>query len=298
MPDRLETMSLLVTAVEAGSLSAAARQLGMPLATLSRRLADFETSLGAELMVRTARGLSLTEAGETYVAACRRILEDVAEADTAAKGEFRTPRGRLTITTPLVFGRLHVLPVALEFLRTFPEIDLQIEQGDRNTDILEEHIDLAVRIGPPGDLGLIVRRVGAVRRVVCASPGYLAERGAPADPADLAHHACITFNNLMSAELWSFDTADGLRSVPIRSRLSVNTAEAAIDAAVAGLGLTRVLSYQVAELVEQDRLVIVLDRFEPPPLPVSLLHVRRPMMPKKVRAFLDFAGPRLSARLS
>lgn len=298
MPDRLETMSLLIAAVEAGSLSAAARQLGLPLATLSRRLADFETSLGAELMVRTARGLSLTEAGESYLAACRRILEDVAEADLAAKGEFQAPRGRLTITAPLVFGRLHVLPVALEFLRAFPKIDLRMEQADRNTDILEEHIDLAIRIGAPGDLGLITRGVGKVRRVICASPDYLARHGAPTDPAHLSHHDCITFDNLMSAEQWSFDMADRQRTVSIHSRLVVNTAEAAIDAAAAGLGLTRVLSYQIAEFVRSGRLVIVLDRFEPPALPVSLLHVRRPMMPQKVRAFLDFAGPRLSARLS
>lgn len=298
MPDRLETMSLLVAAVEAGSLSSAARQLGMPLATLSRRLSDFEVALGAQLLMRSARGLSLTEAGQTYVAACRRILEDVAEADLAAKGEFRAPRGLLAITAPIVFGRLHVLPVALTFLRTYPEIDLRIEQADRNTDLLEEHIDLAVRIGDPGDVGLIARKIGQVRRVVCASPAYLARRGNPASPTGLAGHDCITFDNLMSPDRWFFDARDGRQSAAVHSRLVVNTAEAAIDAATAGLGLTRVLSYQVADLVRKGDLLPVLERFEPPPLPVSLVYARRSMMPQKLRAFIDFAAPRLSARIA
>lgn len=297
MTDRLETMALLVAAIDAGSLSAAARQIGMPLATLSRRISDFEAALGAQLILRSARGLSLTEAGEAYAATCRRLLEDIAEADLRAKGEFRSPRGKLTITAPIVFGRLHVLPVAMDFLRTYPEVDLQMELADRNSDLLDEPIDLGVRIGRLSEGSLIARTIGKVRRVICASPNYLDRHGVPKSPAELSAHNCITFDNLMSPDQWTFGKTDRRRSVPVHSRLVVNTAEAAIDAAAAGLGLTRVLSYQIAALLDAGRLVTILENFESAPLPVSFVYARRTMMPQKLRAFIDFAAPRLAARI-
>jgi DNA-binding transcriptional LysR family regulator len=236
----------------------------------------------------------LTDAGQSYVADCKRILEDVAEAERAAAGEYRSPRGELDITAPIVFGRLHVLPVVTEFLAAFPEIDVRLSLGDRNVDLDEEHIDLAVRIGELPDSSLFAAGVGTVRRVVCGSPDYLARRGLPITLADLANHDCISFDTLSSPGGWIFGTGE---VVKVRSRLVINTAEAAIDAAASSVGLTRVLSYQVAQKVAAGALVIALKDFEPPPAPVSLVYVGGPRLALKLRAFLDFAAPRLKARL-
>ena len=293
MVDRLDSMFILVTAVDAGSFTAGARELGMPLATVSRRVAELEERLGAQLVTRSTRGLALTEAGATYVAACRRILEQVAEAERAAAGEFSMPRGLLTVTAPIVFGRIHMVPLITAFLKAYPDVDVRLHQGDRMVSFQEEHVDLAVRIGHLPDSSLRARRVGAVREVVCASPAYLTARGEAERAEDLAHHDCITFENLMVADRWRF----GDRQVRIGSRLIVNTADAAIGAAEAGLGLTRVLSYQVAEAVADGRLKIVLTGDEPEAWPVHLLYGGG-ILPQKLRAFIDFAAPRLSAALS
>lgn len=295
--DRLEAMSILLTVVEAGSLSAAGRQLGIPLATVSRKVAELETHLRARLLNRSSRQITLTDAGRSYIAACRRILEDVAEAERIAAGEYQVPKGDLMITAPIVFGRLHVLPIALEFLRTYPEIDLRIALSDRVVSILEEHVDLAVRIGELPDSSLVATRVGSIRRVICASPAYFAERGVPGEPGDLGSHDCITFEGLMSPHAWTFALERSDTSVPIHSRLVVNTAEAAIDAAIAGVGVTRVLSYQVADAVMAGSLAVALRDFEPEPWPVSFVHTSGRLLPLKVRAFLDFATPRLKAVL-
>jgi DNA-binding transcriptional LysR family regulator len=292
--DRLEAMAILVAAVDAGSLSAAGRALGVPLPTVSRNVAELEAHLGTRLLIRSTRRLTLTEAGAAYVAASRRILDDVAEAERSAAGEYTAPRGELIVTAPVVFGRLHVLPVVTDFLAAFPEIAVRLALSDRNVDLAGDHVDLAVRIGALPDSRLIATRVGAVRRVVCGSPAYFAAHGEPRVPADLAGLACITFDVLGSATAWDFAAPGG--TVAIRSRLSVNTAEAAIDAAVAGAGVTRVLSYQVAQAVADGRLRIVLAPFEFPPAPVSLVHAPG-LMPLKLRAFRDFAAPRLRKAL-
>ncbi|MGR3805142.1 LysR family transcriptional regulator [Marinibacterium profundimaris] len=296
MADRLDAMQILVTALDAGSLSAGARRMGLPLATVSRRVAELESRLGTTLLHRSARGLALTEAGGAYVAACRRILEDVAEAERAASGEFTVPRGLLTLTAPIVFGRLHVLPVVTDFLKAYPEVDVSLEQTDRPVSLQEEHIDAAVRIGHLPDSALRARRVGAVRRVVCASPAYLSTRGRPARAEELERHDCITFENLMPADRWTFGDGRTARPVRVRSRLAVKTAEAAIDASIAGLGVTRVLSYQVAAAVKAGQLEILLPGEEPAPWPVSLLF-RGGMTPRKLRAFVDYAAPRLERAL-
>ncbi len=297
MTDRLDSMSILVAAVDAGSLSAAARRLGLPLATVSRRVAELEKRLGTSILLRSARGLTLTDPGAAYVAACRRILEDVAEAERIAAGEFATPRGLLTLTAPIVFGRLHVLPVVTAFLKAYPDVDVRLEQTDRPTSLQEEQIDIAIRIGHLPDSSLRARKLGQVRRVVCASPDYLTARGRPERPEDLAQHDCISFENLMPSDRWPFGNGQGNRQIRIRSRMTVNTAEAAIDAAVAGLGVTRVLSYQVAAAVSAKRLEILLEHDEPEPWPVSILY-RSGLVPQKIRAFVDFAAPRLASVLS
>ncbi|MGX9118838.1 LysR family transcriptional regulator [Mesorhizobium sp. BHbsci] len=295
--DRLEAMSLFVAAVEAGSLSAAGRRFGIPLATVSRKVSDLERHLKTRLLNRSTRQLTLTDAGHAYLAACRRILDEVGEAERTAAGEYIAPTGELIITAPIVFGRLHVLPVVTGFLAAYPDVAIRLMLADRITQLSEEHIDLAVRIGELPDSSLVATRIGSIRRVVCASPAYLAEHGMPETPRDLAAHNCITFEGLTAPAAWTFATGKTELAVPIRSRLRVNTAEAAVDAAVAGAGMTRVLSYQVTAAVRAGTLRAVLQAFEPQPWPVSLVHAGQGLLPVKLRAFLDFAAPRLKKRL-
>jgi DNA-binding transcriptional LysR family regulator len=297
MSDRLEAMSILLGVVDAGSLSAGARKLGLPLATVSRKVSDLEARLSARIFNRSNRGLSLTDTGQAYVAACRRIVEDVAEAERAASGEFSAPKGDLAITAPVVFGRLHVLPIILEFLRAYPYIDIRLVQLDRVVSLLEEKFDLAVRIGELPDSSLLARRVGEIRCVLCGSPDYFARRAMPERPEQLAAHDCITFENLTSPSNWTFGAGKSRKKVLIRSRLVVNSAEAAIDAAISGLGVTRVLSYQIADAVAAGRLAIALERFEPARWPVSLVYQPWGNVPQKLQAFVDFATPRLKTAL-
>lgn len=296
--DRLESMSILVAAAEAGSLSAAARRLGIPLTNVSRKVSELEAYLKTGLLNRSSRRLTLTDAGRSYVADCKRILELVGEAERATTGEYGAPKGDLVITAPIVFGRLHVLPVVTEFLKAYPDIDVRLIFADRIVNLLEEQIDLAVRIGDLPDSSLIAARIGAIRHVVCGSPGYFAARGMPRIPDELGSHDCISFEGLVSPSVWTFAFGKATKSVPVHSRLIVNTAEAAISAATAGVGITRVLSYQVAEEIRANRLVLALRDFEPAPWPVSLVYTGQRLLPSKVRVFLDYAVPRLKAALS
>ncbi len=298
--DRLEAMSLLVAVAEAGSLSAAGRKLGVPLPTVSRKISELEAHLMTRLLIRSTRKLALTEQGAAYVAAAKRILEEVSEAERAASGEHASPRGDLVITAPIVFGRLHVLPVIAEFLKQWPEINVRLVLSDRNLHLIDDHIDIALRIGALADSALTATRVGAVRRVVCGSPAYFAAHGVPKRPEDLAALTAVTFDQLSSPEHWIFRDPKSKRDIraPVRSRLSVNTAEAAIDGAAAGVGVTRVLSYQAAQAILDRRIEIVLAEYEPEPAPVSLIHGQQELTPLKVRMLLDFAAPRLRARLA
>ena len=296
--NRLEAMSTLLAAVDAGSLSAASRKLGVPLATVSRRVSDLEAVLRTKLLVRTSRRLELSDAGRSYVAACREILAAVEQAERTAAGEYAAPRGEIVVTAPIVFGRLHMLPVVVEFLTTYPEIDVRLVLTDRITNFIEDHVDVALRIGPLPDSSLIATGIGNVRRVVCASPDYLAQRRpALTRPSDLEGHACITFEGLMSPTVWKFGSGKQEISVAIKSRLVVNTAEAAIDAAVAGLGVTRVLSYQIAEVQRKGAIKVLFGDFEPEPSRVSLVYAGQGLLPIKTRAFIDFATERLRRAL-
>ena len=295
--DRLESMSTLVAAVEAGSLSAAARRLGMPLPTVSRKVSELEAHLRTRLLNRSSRKLSLTDAGRSYLAACTRILEEINEAERAASGEYSAPRGDLVITAPIVFGRLHVLPVIAEFLRAYPEIDIRVVFSDRMTNLLEEQVDIAVRVGTLPDSGLIATRVGAITRCICASPEYFARRGMPKRPEQLSQHECVTFESFSSPDSWRFSGKRRDLSVNVHSRLVVNTAEAAVDAAIAGVGVTRLFSYQIAEAEAAGKLIRILRSYEMEPVPVHFVHANQALLPLKLRAFLDFAAPRVKARL-
>jgi DNA-binding transcriptional LysR family regulator len=292
--DRLEAMALLVSSAEEGSFSAAGRKLGVPLPTISRKVADLEAHLKTHLLVRSGRKLALTEAGAAYVEACRRILGEISEAESRAAGEYSIPRGELTVTAPVVFGRLHILPVVNQFLASFAEITVRMTLTDRNMNLVDEHIDLAVRIGELPDNRQIATRVGSVRRVVCGSPAYFATHGVPRTPEELVRHLCITFSAMNSGVSWLFTTQGRARKAiePI-CRLHINSAEAAVDAAVAGVGITNVISYQAAQALKEGKLQVVLNDYEPAPLPVHLLHSRKGRLPFKMRRFLEFAAPRI-----
>jgi DNA-binding transcriptional LysR family regulator len=297
--DRLEAMRIFVASSQEGSFSAAGRKLGMPLPTVSRKVADLEARLKTQLLVRSTRKLTLTEAGIEYAAACRRILELVDEAEARASGEYSVPRGDLTLTAPIVFGRLHVVPVVTQFLAKFAEINVRLMLFDHNINLVDDHIDMAVRIGELPDSAMVATRIGSIRRVVCGSPAYFAAHGIPKTPEDLRDHMCVTFSQMASSLSWTFVPKGGGAAKPIQpnSRLGINTAESAIDAAIAGVGLTNVLSYQVAKAVRDGRLKVVLRDYEPPPLPVHLVHTGQAILPLKMRCFLDFAAPRLRKSL-
>jgi DNA-binding transcriptional LysR family regulator len=295
--NRLESMGVLLAVVEAGSLSAAGRKLGMPLATVSRRLSELEAALKSRLLIRSTRQMTLTEAGRGYVEACRRILEDVSEAERAAAGEYAAPRGELIVTAPVVLGRLHLLPVLGEFLQAYPEVKVRLLLGDRNINLLEGHLDLALRVGTISSGGLVATPLGSVRKVLCASPSYLARKGAPQRVQELTAHDCVSFDLFAVGDAWHFPGAGADVVVPIQPRLTASNAETAIAAAVAGLGITCVLSYQIEGLVRAGKLVVLLKSFEPAPLPVNFLYASQGRLPLKLRALLDFAIPPLRARL-
>jgi len=296
--DRIDAMSTLVAAVDAGSLSGASRALGKPLATVSRKVSDLEAHLGTQLLVRSSRRLALTEAGQAFLASARRILEDLDEAERASSGEYRTPRGHLHITAPIMFGRLHVEPVVLDFLKAYSDITVRLTLADTLMNLVDDHVDLAVRVGRLPDSRLKALRLGEIGWVACASPDYLARQGEPDSPDALTDHDCVMFEGLYSTASWTFGRGSEAKDISIRPRLSVNSADAAIAAALRGAGVTRVLSYQVAEPVARGDLKLILRPFEPEALPVHLLHAGQSLAPLKLRAFLDFAGPRLKASLA
>lgn len=297
--DRLEAMSLLVAVTEQGSLSAASRKLKVPLATLSRKISDLEALLSTRLLIRTTRKLTLTDAGVTYIAAARRILEQVDEAEREAAGEFMMPRGELVLTAPVMFGRLHVMPVVAAFLETHAEINVRLILTDRNVDLVCDHIDMAVRIGKLPDSSMIASQLGVMREVTCASPSLLARYGHPQCPSDLQNFPCVTVDGPMPTPSWRYhrhNTGSPLE-VPIHPRLTVTTPEAAAHAALHKIGIVRVLHYQVADGLKSGDLKLILEDFEPQAAPVHLVHVSRKHMPLKIRHFLDFATPQLKHAL-
>ena len=294
--DRLAAINVFVAIAEAGSLSAAGRRLGMPLSTVSRYLAALEDQVGVRLITRTTRELALTEPGRHYLQSCRRIVAELEAAELRLAGEHQEPQGELAVTAPVVFGRLHVQPVVVEFLRMFPRVTARLLLVDRTVDLIEEGLDVSVRIGALRDSSLIAARVGSIRHITCASPAYLASRGRPYSPQELRNHDCISFTALSPVERWSFAGPKPQR-VNLHPRLTVNTAEAAIDAAVAGLGITRVLSYQAARPVADGSLRLILENFEPEEMPVNILNREDRLPQAKVESFIAFAVPRLRKAL-
>jgi DNA-binding transcriptional LysR family regulator len=295
--DRLEAMTILLAAVDTGSLSAASRQLRIPLATVSRRVAELEQHLNIRLLHRGNRKVVLTDAGQDYVGSCRRIIEDLAEIERTASGEYRAPQGELTISLSAVLGRTHVLPILVEFLGKFPDIRARVQFTDRVVNLLEEHVDVAVRIGSLPDSSMIATRVGLIRQMLCASPAYLKNRGVPKRPADLTAHDCVAYAGPTTGSNWEFRIEGRSQKIQVPHRLVVNSGEAAVVAAVSGAGISRVLSYLIDDLVKSRALVKLLEAYEPLPLPVNVVYPSQRQVPLKLRAFLDFLVPRLRKRL-
>ena len=296
--DRLEAMSIIVAVTETGSFSAASRRLKKPVATVSRMVAELEARLKAQLFQRSSRQMTLTDAGRSYIEACKRIIEQVDDAEREVSGEYRIPKGDLAITSPWGLGHMHLMPIAVEFMNAYPEIALRLVLTDRIVDTVEENIDISIRIGNLADSNLIATKVGSVRFVLCASPLYLAEHGHPSEPAELAAHDCISIDSVAPQRSWKF-IKDGREIVaPIRSRLTVSDSEAAIDAAIASAGITRVMSYKMEAARRAGQLVLMLEEFEQEPWPVHIVYAERKPVPLKLRAFLNWMTARLKARLA
>lgn len=286
--DRLDALRVFVGVAEHSSFSAAARRLRLSPAAASRAIAMIEDELGVSLFNRTTRTVRLTERGTVYVEQCKRILAEIDDAKSLVRGESAEPRGQLAVTAPITFGRLHVLPVVEKLLAAHPKLTVRLMLSDRNVHMIDEGIDIAVRIGELADSALVAVKIGEVQRVLAASPKYLAARGTPETPAALRQHDIIVFEGIGVGNEWRFGAA-GKTSVQVEPRLSVNSADAAIAAASNGLGITRALSYQVADAVKLRRLKLVLQDFAPPPQPVSLVYPAGRVASANIIAFLNAA---------
>ncbi|QDO98493.1 LysR family transcriptional regulator [Ferrovibrio terrae] len=293
--DQLSAMRTFIATLDAGSLSAAARLLGRSPAAVSRAIDDLEAHVGVQLLHRTTRTIRLSDAGERYATACRRLLSDLEEADLAAAGEGAAPRGLLTLTGPLVSGARVLRPILDAFLDAFPAVKAKLLLLDRQVNLVDEGVDVGLRIAHLPDSSLIALRVGEVRRLICAAPAYLAARPPIRGLDDLAEQDCICMT-AFGQEVWSFATPDGQqRQIRMQPRLIVNTVEAAVTSAAEGRGLTRVFSYQVADEITAGRLVPVLPEADASAWPVHLIVPEGRLAVPKVRAFVDFALPRLKA---
>ncbi|CAE6837338.1 HTH-type transcriptional regulator DmlR [Paraburkholderia nemoris] len=290
---------MLLAAVDRGSLSAAARELKIPVSTLTRKVADLEELLGTRLLIRTTRKLTLTDAGMSYVAAARRILDLVREQEHEATGEFATAKGELVVTAPMQLGRLHVLPVINQFLAQYPDITVRLLLSDRNIDLIDSHADLALRIGELADSSMIATRIGSLRPIVCASPAFLASHTPPREPDDLVKYSCVVFNSpYLSPWRFRLPTTSKIYVLGVKPRLEVTTPDAAVSAAVDNAGITYVFEHDADEALRNGQLEILLPQFEIEPVPVHLVHVSRNLMAIKLRHFIDFAAPKLRQSLS
>ena len=292
--DRFQAMNVFVQVAEAGGFAGAGRALNMSPPNVTRIIASLEAMLGTRLFVRTTRSVKLTEIGEVYLQDCRRLLEDVAQAEAAAAGSYLAPVGTLTVSAPVLFGRIYVVPLLSAFLQSHPRVVGRTLFVDRITNLVEEGIDVAVRIGHLPDASYAATRVGAVRRITCASPDHLGRCGTPRHPAELTLHRVIGTTAAWSTREWRFGEASDI-VVRIEPALSCNTNDAAIAAAIAGFGLVRVPAYQVAEELRTGALEPVLEAFEEPPLPIHIVYAERQHAPAKNRLFIDLAIERLRA---
>jgi DNA-binding transcriptional LysR family regulator len=294
-PDRLHLMTVFTAVVDASGFAGAARKLGISPPAVTRAVAELEKQLGVRLLTRTTRAVRVTEAGSRYVEDCRRILADLAAADESVSGLHGAPRGHLLLTAPVLFGAKHVMPIVTEYLNRYPDVSASCRFVDRVVNLMDEGVDIAVRIGELPDSSMKAVRVGKVRRVVCASPGYLEAHGVPQMPGDLTAHSIVAASGVSPTPDWRFVDKGTPLVVKVRARLSTTSNDSAIAAAIAGFGLTRLLSYQIAEPLREGRLKVVLSEFEAAPMPVHLVHHEGRYTSQKARAFIDLAVERLRA---
>jgi DNA-binding transcriptional LysR family regulator len=286
--DKLAAMRVFVGIADAGNLSAAGRQLGLSLTSVSRQLLGLEEALGTTLVERTTRHLSLTEAGQLYYQRAKQILEDMAEAERGLKAQTGIASGRLHVSAPTLLGRLRLAPILPGFLAQQPAVSIDLMLVDRPVRLADEGVDVALRVGPLEDSGLIVRKLDDIQLVVCAAPDYLRRRGEPARPGDLLEHDCLAFGDVPGVAEWSFQDGVGRRSLRIPTRLCANDLDTLVRAALAGAGLVRVPWWQVAHDLADGRLRTVLDAYQRPSTPLSILTLRNRLLLPKVRAFVDF----------
>lgn len=291
--DRLHLMNVFVAVAEEEGFAAASRRLEMSPPAVTRAIAALEQRLGVKLLNRTTRYVRATEAGLRYLEDARRILAEVQSADEAAAGINANPRGHLAITAPVMFGRMYVTPGIVEYLQTYPDTDVSAVFLDRTVNLLEEGLDVGIRIGELPDSTMRAKRVGSVRLVVCASPSYLEQRGIPAKPEDLLDHSLICSSAGDRTMNWRFGTSKGSHPLRIEPRLSVTNNDSAIKAACEGFGITRVLSYQIAPHLKTGELMSVLEDFELAEIPVHIIHREGRNSSAKVRAFVDLMADRL-----
>jgi DNA-binding transcriptional LysR family regulator len=285
--DRIDAMLAFVAVADLGGFAPAARKLGLSPSGVTRLIAALEDRLGARLLQRTTRSVTLTDVGARYLERARRILADVEEAEASAEGERTRPGGRLTVSAPVGFGRLHVGPMMSAYLKRYPEVSGELRLSDRVINLVEDGVDLAVRIGHLADSSLVARHVGEMRRIVVASHGYLRRRGEPDRPEAIAAHATIQFGALTGPPDWRFVEDDREIRVVTAPRLTTNSADAAIQYALQDGGLTRVLAYQAAEAIKAGRVKVVLEKFEPPALPIHIVYPTSRLLSAKVRTFID-----------
>jgi DNA-binding transcriptional LysR family regulator len=291
--DRFHLINVFVAVVDTNGFAGAARKLNMSPPAVTRAINELEAHLGLRLLTRTTRTVRVTDAGDRYVQDCRRILAELVEADESVSGMHKSPRGRLTVTAPVLFGGIHVTPIVTEYLTRYPEVSASCLFLDRVVNLLDEGVDVAVRIGELPDSSMQAIRVGQVRRVICAAPSYLAQHGIPAVPEDLHAHSIISASSVTPNPEWKLVEKGEPRVVRLKARMITTTNDSAVAAAVAGFGLTRLLSYQVAEHLRAGRLKTVLPEFEPAALPVHVVHREGRHAPQRVRAFLDLAIEKL-----
>ncbi|MGB8839958.1 MAG: LysR family transcriptional regulator [Aliidongia sp.] len=286
--DRVGAMTTFVKVVEAGSLSAAARGLALSPASVSRQVDGLEDHLRTRLLVRSTRHLALTEGGRTYYEQAKRILAAIEEAEGTLSARHATPSGRLTVSAPILFGHIYLSPLLPEFLERFPEVTTDLLLLNRPVNMVEEGIDVAIRSGPLEDSNLIARKLGVVRRVVCAAPAYLRRCGEPRHPDDLARHDCIIYNPQEVSQAWDFHGETGEFHVPVSGRLRTNSLDATVLAAIGGAGVVRAPLRLVQEHVDAGRLVPVLGAFQPQPTEIHMLFPHLRLISAKTRAFADF----------
>jgi DNA-binding transcriptional LysR family regulator len=285
--DRIDAMQAFVTVADLQGFAPAARKLKLSPPAVTRLIAALEQRLGARLLQRTTRKVALTDVGARYLERTRRILADVEEAERAAEGESARPNGQLVVSAPLGFGRLHVSPVMSAYLKRYPEVSGELRLEDRLVSLVEDGIDLAVRIGQLADSSLVARHVGEMRRIVVASPAYLKARGEPKRPGDIASHDTIQFGSTAGISDWRFRDGGEEVRISCAPRLLTNSSDAAIHYAEAGGGLTRVLAYQAAASLKAGRLKIVLEKFELPASPIHIVYPTSRLLSAKVRTFID-----------